>query len=487
MKSPAQIQGPPQQPHPSGHVTKPPSRSRYSSYSSYSPLIIRRKKSSLHLRAPPKVEKLPHKPLHSPNMCAWPLSAQMQSDMLSRKLDATSLEYFNSRVSSEEMLASSRQTAQAMPQMTEHFEYAGATTIQNNYPSDFDEVMSPLSTDYRRHPNTPLCSSPPEDGSYSQSSSDETDFASYQPYHAVQPRNNNIYPTPPMSQHLSNGPWTHERRSSLPEPSEGDDKAELRWDGNSAETESSHAESTCGASVSNPMGLGIVNTSSGISSNMRVIDQWSTATNDNRPCFCPTPCLYHAAMTSVENGPLVQPTFSAAASSNPSFAMSPLYLQRRSSISSSSPTIYSHRQTDQALEAPSSLIRELENIDISVTSVPQTPPSSPLSPTAPQGCSTSNHRRSKSGVHHRRRPSANNVPKSPQAGMGFVNYTPHDRRKILTGVAPSGSSKTKARREKEALEKRRKLSEAAKKAVLEAGGDLEALERECLLVMESGI
>jgi hypothetical protein len=65
-----------------------------------------------------------------------------------------------------------------------------------------------------------------------------------------------------------------------------------------------------------------------------------------------------------------------------------------------------------------------------------------------------------------------------------VNFTPHDSRKILTGVAPSGSSKTKARREKEAADKRRKLSQAAVQAVMEAGGDvgsLRRLEREGLL------
>lgn len=74
------------------------------------------------------------------------------------------------------------------------------------------------------------------------------------------------------------------------------------------------------------------------------------------------------------------------------------------------------------------------------------------------------------------------------AGVGFVNFTPDDSRKILTGVAPSGSSKTKARREKEAAEKRRKLSQAAVKAVMEAGGDVERLkmlEREGLCVFES--
>lgn len=79
--------------------------------------------------------------------------------------------------------------------------------------------------------------------------------------------------------------------------------------------------------------------------------------------------------------------------------------------------------------------------------------------------------------------SASNRPGS--ANVGFVNFTPDDSRKILTGVAPSGSSKTKARREKEAAEKRRKLSQAAVKAVMEAGGDVARLEQEGLLVLES--
>jgi hypothetical protein len=62
------------------------------------------------------------------------------------------------------------------------------------------------------------------------------------------------------------------------------------------------------------------------------------------------------------------------------------------------------------------------------------------------------------------------------SNVSFVNFTPNDSKKILTGVAPSGSSKTKARREQEAREKRRKLSEAALLAVRNAGGDVEALE-----------
>ncbi|KAK2776138.1 hypothetical protein FQN52_003808 [Onygenales sp. PD_12] len=69
----------------------------------------------------------------------------------------------------------------------------------------------------------------------------------------------------------------------------------------------------------------------------------------------------------------------------------------------------------------------------------------------------------------------NPIGKAPMS-VSFVNFTPEDSQKLLTGVAPSGSSKTKARREQEAREKRRKLSEAALLAVRRAGGDVEALE-----------
>ncbi|KAI9167568.1 Developmental regulatory protein wetA [Paramyrothecium foliicola] len=58
---------------------------------------------------------------------------------------------------------------------------------------------------------------------------------------------------------------------------------------------------------------------------------------------------------------------------------------------------------------------------------------------------------------------------------GFVNFGPRDATQIMTGVAPSGSSKTKARREKELQEKNRRLSEAAMKIVAAAGGDVDKL------------
>lgn len=90
-------------------------------------------------------------------------------------------------------------------------------------------------------------------------------------------------------------------------------------------------------------------------------------------------------------------------------------------------------------------------------------PTSSKSPSKPRRRSKSNRRKSSAGAL-----------KSP-ASLDFVNFTPSDSYKILTGVAPSGSSKTKARREQEAMEKKRKLSLAAEKAVKDAGGDVEQL------------
>lgn len=108
---------------------------------------------------------------------------------------------------------------------------------------------------------------------------------------------------------------------------------------------------------------------------------------------------------------------------------------------------------------------------------------------APSSRSRSHHRRKSSshshhGHHHHNSTSStgHSVAARPSS-VGFVNYTPDDSRKILTGVAPSGSSKTKARREKEAADKRRRLSQAAARAIIEAGGDLAALEREGLLCL----
>ncbi|KAL8989465.1 MAG: hypothetical protein Q9169_008355 [Polycauliona sp. 2 TL-2023] len=113
--------------------------------------------------------------------------------------------------------------------------------------------------------------------------------------------------------------------------------------------------------------------------------------------------------------------------------------------------------------------------------------SSPALPTTPSRASHhQQHRRSKSTVAttpRRKSASTLRAPKSSSSmSMGFVNFTPHDSKRILTGVAPSGSSKTKARRELEANEKKRKLSAAVLRALEEAGGDTEGLRREGLLM-----
>lgn len=94
---------------------------------------------------------------------------------------------------------------------------------------------------------------------------------------------------------------------------------------------------------------------------------------------------------------------------------------------------------------------------------PMQTPATPKSPSKPRRRSKSSRRKSSAGTL-----------KSPTS-LDFVNFTPNDSQKILTGVAPSGSSKTKARREQEAIEKKRKLSLAAEKAVKDAGGDVEQL------------
>ncbi|KAM3425374.1 hypothetical protein BST61_g7320 [Cercospora zeina] len=101
-----------------------------------------------------------------------------------------------------------------------------------------------------------------------------------------------------------------------------------------------------------------------------------------------------------------------------------------------------------------------------------------LSPTRPGTESRSRHpSSSRRKSQHRRTKSASTTPRhhGGDRSGGFVNFTPGDAGKILNGVAPSGSSKTKARREREAADKRRRLSQAALQAVIEAGGDVERL------------
>ncbi|ROV87045.1 hypothetical protein VMCG_10859 [Cytospora schulzeri] len=64
----------------------------------------------------------------------------------------------------------------------------------------------------------------------------------------------------------------------------------------------------------------------------------------------------------------------------------------------------------------------------------------------------------------------------------FMNFTPEDHTQLMTGVAPSGSSKTKARREKEVKERERRMAEVMRKAVTAAGVDVSRLKEEGIVI-----
>ena len=90
---------------------------------------------------------------------------------------------------------------------------------------------------------------------------------------------------------------------------------------------------------------------------------------------------------------------------------------------------------------------------------------------------TPSRRRSTSADPSRPRSAASNTG---GALGGFVNFTAEDHDKLMSGVAPSGSSKTKARRERALQEKTRQFSERLVRAMQEAGGDVAKLEAEGL-------
>lgn len=96
----------------------------------------------------------------------------------------------------------------------------------------------------------------------------------------------------------------------------------------------------------------------------------------------------------------------------------------------------------------------------------------PSKPTPRSTSASKSHSRSRS-TSNNHSSNSNSQPSSRGGeGIGFVNFTPRDHQTLMSGVAPSGSSKTKARRERETAEQRRKLSEAMMKVVEAAGGDV---------------
>lgn len=300
--------------------------------------------------------------------------------------------------------------------------------------------------------------------------------------------------TPPQSAQMSSANWmsalSDQSISASPAFSSSGDKADSWWCPGAG-------ESTCDATPSAGLiGLGI--------EGMHMSDNLASASSLMMPCDpSPTFTAPMAAASSTQsavapslvngvNRPLASPISVSASPFNLQYPLSPLQTisssmsqsqqQSQQQKQKQQPTFYRHHQRHHTVGTPIAIGQTNPYNTRSARLNSASPGPRPIRP--------HHHKRSKSSHHARRKSSAEKAssqdgPRS--ASIGFVNFTPDDSKKILTGVAPSGSSKTKARREKEAAEKRRKLSEAAKKAVLEAGGDLETLEREGLLVMEQGL
>ncbi len=96
---------------------------------------------------------------------------------------------------------------------------------------------------------------------------------------------------------------------------------------------------------------------------------------------------------------------------------------------------------------------------------------------------TVNAKHPSTGMNHHHDPEEDPTEAEADAD-GFVNYTPSDREVLMTGVAPSGSSKTKARREREAAEAQREAQMQSQREfgvrlarmVAAAGGDVSKLD-----------
>lgn len=114
---------------------------------------------------------------------------------------------------------------------------------------------------------------------------------------------------------------------------------------------------------------------------------------------------------------------------------------------------------------------------------PSPPPTWPgPPPSLPSESPTRSRSKQRGRSKSNRRKHSTRVLRSPPS-LDFINFTANDSHKILSSVAPSGSSKTKARREQEALEKKKRLTLIAEQAVMDAGGDIEQLRASGLFTM----
>jgi len=75
--------------------------------------------------------------------------------------------------------------------------------------------------------------------------------------------------------------------------------------------------------------------------------------------------------------------------------------------------------------------------------------------------------KTKTSTSQKRLSKSPTLSKTKSGAANFINYTPNDSEKIVTSVTPSGSSKTTARRGKEAAERRKNLISSIVAAVWE--------------------
>ncbi|KAI9694793.1 MAG: hypothetical protein M1822_000409 [Bathelium mastoideum] len=371
--------------------------------------------------------------------------------------------------------------------------------VLNDMSQGFEDTLSPLSTQFGNLSHMTPLASPPVDHPNGQRNSYFGPAALAQ-YHehsnfAVQPMHNLM--TPPQTQHLTMSAWPPAQKPydfPVPSPDITDWPTEnIAHAGDNTARDSVHYASDVMSDLTNDAAFGGTSNTSAASgtelaTNGLLIDMHGISSSGK----------LHVADGSREGSGSSAIGYSSALSP-PELKMgdpscSQVYPPPPVIPASASPV---NLTTAPAPGRPRRQHSSPENSPTSSLSYPHTRRGSAKSQTAhaarpppshPSQSQQKAHRRSKSTstrAHysptraHRRhhRAQSSSMPASGGAATGgFVNFTPEDSRKILTGVAPSGSSKTKARREKEAAEKRRKLSEAAVKAIEEAGGDVTVLD-----------
>jgi hypothetical protein len=327
-------------------------------------------------------------------------------------------------------------------------------------------------------PNTPVASPIFDRRPGSQSSLNSSHLRGYPPHPSTQTVNLNMMLTPPATGSMDHVGWPLEDTVSVANGSSNLPKSCNSWNTDSGvgaqETHKVRPQSS--PSQMDPMGLGI-NLSHGNADNINAVNPAMLTSSSQQ-------------ITSVKAGTIngshsTQDLIGLNGVSCIGQAVDLSPMNNFSASALSQPLLYSpaHLATQMASPSRRSLpgyFTPFPSHEVRNISDPPCPPagfphSSPL-PSKTVGSPRSSHRRSKSTSHHRRKSSSSSSTSPQHASISFVNFTPNDSRKILTGVAPSGSSKTKARREKEAAEKRRKIGEFAMNAVLQAGGDPRALQ-----------